>query len=474
MNLKVLKEISESWNLEAKIEKNERYFYKPASIDELISGRKNYIIGRKGTGKTALSQYISKLNNGQKIFTKSLSFKNFPYNELYEHKNEKYTPKSHYITLWKYIIYSTICEMLLKNVNISNDLRDALSASYYPDKLTALPRKISEWVSDDFKIKDIISKKDNQLSWIQKVGLLEDYILNFSDDAEYFIVFDGLDDEYSTIDNRDPNYILYINLLTGLFKAAQDVKYLALEANKKIHPLIFLRDDIYKLISDSDKTKWNDIGIELVWDVEKIKKLLSFRIMRAIDEKFQDDSILFEDAWYRIFEKKPVSYGNRQQKKINGIDFINRMTQFRPRDYIQYIQSCAKKAYDLKRNKIEPEIIRSEEKAFANYLRSETIDEIKPVLPEIEKIFTVFSEIKKQTFKIELFKEVYMEHVQNGNILQSDSNLVLKTLFEFNVIGNLPRQRNNPTFKYRNKEATFNFKEPIVINRGLYKTLQIV
>ena len=251
-------------------------------------------------------------------------------------------------------------------------------------------------------------------------------------------------------------------------------KRLALEANKKIHPLIFLRDDIYKLISDSDKTKWNDIGIELVWDVEKIKKLLSFRIMRAIDEKFQDDSILFEDAWYRIFEKKPVSYGNRQQKKINGIDFINRMTQFRPRDYIQYIQSCAKKAYDLKRNKIEPEIIRSEEKAFANYLRSETIDEIKPVLPEIEKIFTVFSEIKKQTFKIELFKEVYMEHVQNGNILQSDSNLVLKTLFEFNVIGNLPRQRNNPTFKYRNKEATFNFKEPIVINRGLYKTLQIV
>jgi len=51
----------------------------------------------------------------------------------------------------------------------------------------------------------------------------------------------------------------------------------------RLYPIIFLRDDIYDLIQDSDKNKWGDFRVDLNWDEAKIKKVMAFRISRAID-----------------------------------------------------------------------------------------------------------------------------------------------------------------------------------------------
>jgi ABC-type methionine transport system ATPase subunit len=51
------------WKLEAKFEDMERYFYEFPDVDRLIAGDIFFVIGRKGAGKTALSEHIKNLNS---------------------------------------------------------------------------------------------------------------------------------------------------------------------------------------------------------------------------------------------------------------------------------------------------------------------------------------------------------------------------------------------------------------------------
>ena len=78
----MLEEISQ-WKLEAHEEDNARYFYKPKEYDRLVAGDICYVIGRKGSGKSAIAANIGGTEEFD-VFTASLSFKDFPFNLLYE------------------------------------------------------------------------------------------------------------------------------------------------------------------------------------------------------------------------------------------------------------------------------------------------------------------------------------------------------------------------------------------------------
>lgn len=99
-----LKEIAE-WQLEAADEDNNRYFYQLPGVSSLQAGERSYVLGRKGSGKTAVAEHVRGLVK-HNVFVRSLSFKNFPFNELYKLDDKSYTSPSQYTTIWKYIIYS--------------------------------------------------------------------------------------------------------------------------------------------------------------------------------------------------------------------------------------------------------------------------------------------------------------------------------------------------------------------------------
>jgi len=91
----LLEEIS-TWKREAKSEDNDRYFWHVREVDQIARGDKYFVIGRKGSGKTAICEYLSRRHNFN-VFAERLSFKNFPFNELYSHSNSSYTPPNQFI-----------------------------------------------------------------------------------------------------------------------------------------------------------------------------------------------------------------------------------------------------------------------------------------------------------------------------------------------------------------------------------------
>ena len=474
----IIKSIAENWKLEAKLETQKDYFYHFNEVNLILNKSKYYIIGRKGSGKSSISEYLLSLKDFNQ-FSEKLSFKNFPFNDLYDLDNQRYTAPNQYITLWKYVIYSTVAKLMVGNEKIDSAIRIELGKIYKPDPLNSLARTINNWTSAEFGgtvfgtgalLKFGRESKAQTANWIQRVSDLEDIILEYCDDAKYFIICDELDEDYRSIKSNE--HISYNYLLTSLFKAVQDIKSTFNSTKINICPIIFLRDDIYTLIKDADKNKWRDFKIEIEWTAEKIKKLLAWRISRDADSGCD---LSFENAWNLIFAQDTLKAGTRGSKKFNSFDYITRSTHLRPRDYIRYFQVCCEETTNLNRNKISNQTIQFVDRAFSNYLKDEIVDELTPLLPDIEVILQIISNIRKQSFSASEFRSEYMKYLRSKAVKEENIDYVIDVLYKFSVLGNQNKNRLDVLyFKYMQTNMNLNKNENLVVHRGLFKALQII
>lgn len=474
----VFEEIAE-WKLEAKLEDNARYFFHVGEVQRIEQGKRSFVIGRKGSGKTAISEHLCRLNQHD-TFSVKLTFKNFPFNELYSLRDIGYAGPHQYITLWKFLIYSHVCQLMAQNENIESSIKDKLQRAYIENQAPTLPRRINKWLDRDFgfeifgngiNIGAPQSEDDKRQSLITRVEKLEDVILASIDSSKYLIVFDELDEDYRNIIDKD-QYEQYTSLITGLFKAVQDVRAVFSGNKYRLYPIVFLRDDIYEIIQDSDKTKWNDLRIGLEWNGERIKDLLAFRISRAINPV--GPILSFDVAWNKVFFPSNIKLGNGGRKTAQAFEYIARSTQYRPRDFIQYLKDCCEEhlAHQNSGARIGARVIKKVDNAFSNYLKSELIDEIHGVLPDISTIFDVISQLRKWSFSVKEFIDAYNRQRKRAEMKERDPTFVLQILFLFSVVGNHP-STGKQIFRYINKDARFNFDEPVIVHRGLFKALQI-
>ena len=479
IDLRAVYEEIADWKLEAKLEDNARYFYHVGEVQRIEEGKRSFVIGRKGCGKTAVSEYLCR-KQVHDTFSVKLTFKNFPFNELYALRDTGYAGPHQYITLWKFLIYSHVCQLMAGNENVEPKLKAELYSEYIENQAPTLPRRINKWLDREFGV-NIFGNgvtigappgpADNQKNLISRVDALEDVILKSLDNSKYLIVFDELDEDYRNIMDARQNE-QYSSLITGLFKAVQDVRAVFSKNNFHLYPIVFLRDDIYELIQDSDKTKWNDLKVALDWDVDRIKALIAFRISRAIDAT--SIPFTFEEAWHCLFFRTQVRLGTNGKNSIHSFDYIARSTQLRPRDFIQYLKACCEEQLMREGNigLIGSRVIKKVDNSFSNYLKSELIDEIHGILPDISIIFDILSQLRKWSFSIKEFIDAYNRQLKRSNLKERDPTFILQVLFLFSVIGNHPKPDRH-IFRYKNREARFNFDEQVIVHRGLFKALQI-
>lgn len=153
--------------------------------------------------------------------------------------------------------------------------------------------------------------------------------------------------------------------------------------------------------------------------------------------------------------------------------YIERSTEMRPRDFVQYIKECVSIAKEKSEYPISPKTVRSADDNFSEYLKGETIDELFPVLPEIDEVLGLLSTIRKQSFNFSTFESEYNSLVERGVIPKRDIREVLLLLFDAGVIGNQPSMKGQTIFRFSKNKPRFNFNETMIIHRGLYKALQI-
>lgn len=133
------------------------------------------------------------------------------------------------------------------------------------DNPQRLSKLIPRWVGQSFEVSAFTvggkiapgTPTEDIVSWIDKTEILEDFILHYADEATYFILFDELDEDYADVIERSQSNE-YLDLIFSLFKAVEDVAAIFPRPKYAINPVIFLRDDIYSLLKNTDKAKWSD------------------------------------------------------------------------------------------------------------------------------------------------------------------------------------------------------------------------
>lgn len=468
----ILRTISTEWKRDAVKEKS-KYFYDDGEITQLTLGDKYFVIGRKGAGKTAIADYIDNID-APNNFSIKISFKNFPFNELYNYVNDSYTAPNQYISIWKYVIYSSVCQLLARNEHIDPAISASLQKLYGEPTEKRLNKLIEKWTAASFNI-EILGcggggerVQKTPISWVDKTEILEDVINRYTDTCNYFVLIDELDENY-TIFQTDADKKRYFDLITSLFKAVQDIKN-TLSEGLSVYPIVFLREDIFNLIIDPDKNKWHDHIIDLKWDIARIRNMLKHRISMVTKKRYPT----FDDAWGALFLPDNVTVGKQQRKSISTFAYIDRLTQLRPRDYIEYIRQCAELALKRGEEKISGQIVKYNNRDFSSYLLEEIRDEAHSALPEFDSVIALLPIIRKQVFTSAEFTTVYSNEVSNGTIQPTtNSAKTLELLFEYGVIGNHPRKKGKSIFRYEYPNARINHNENIIIHRGLYGALQI-
>ncbi|MCE8540132.1 hypothetical protein KBY27_21935 [Ruegeria pomeroyi] len=474
----VLREISR-WSIEAKDEDSSVYFFHFGDVSDIEDGRKNYVIGRKGTGKTAIAEYLHNQKSYNQ-FSRLLSFKNFPFNSLYGHADDAYNRPNQYITLWIYVIYHYICSMLAENELVRSRCGFDLRKSFDFDVQGALARSVKTITSQSYSLNLAgfgggfqSDGESAEFDYVKANEAMREFIHSVIDDSEYYVIFDELDEDYRDVLNPDRKDS-YFELLISLFKAVQVIRAEFANTDINIRPIIFLRDDIFDLCRDVDKNKWLDRAVTLKWDESQLRELVQFRLSRAI-QTTTGETVDVSSAWDEVFGVRKTSIGSSRRGSIDTFKFLTSRTFLRPRDIISHVRECAKVALSRGNEKINNIDIKDSGSGHSAYMRREVIDELFPVLDDVAEILGVLSRIRKPIFTRKEFNDRYREYLnQNSSSNKTlTESQVLKLLFHFNVIGNITTG-NHRVFAYDSDVKVMNMDENICVHNGLIHSLDIL
>lgn len=474
----ILREISR-WSIEAKDEDSSRYFFHFDDVSDIEDGTKSYVIGRKGTGKTAIAEY---LHNHQSYsrFSRLLTFKNFPFNSLYGHADNSYNRPNQYITLWKYVIYHYICSMMADNEAVTQTVDFDLKKSFNFDVRGALARSVKIITSKSYSLNlggfgggFQTEGEAEEFDYVRANETMLEFIRSKIDSSDYFIIFDELDEDYSDILNPDRKSS-YFELLISLFKAVQDIRSEFARSDANIRPIIFLRDDIFDLCRDVDKNKWLDRAVTLNWDENQLRELTQFRLAKAV-QLLNGEKIDVSSAWGEVFSVRKTKSGSGKHGSVDTFKFLTSRTFLRPRDMISQIRECAKVAISRNNDKIDNADIKDAAPNHSAHMRREIVDELFPVLDDITEILGVLSKIRKSIFTRKEFNDRYREYkkqvISNTNSLTESQ--ILQLLFHFNIIGNITTG-NHRVFAHSSDIKVLNMDENMCIHNGLIHSLNIL
>ena len=373
----------------------------PAYLD-LLSHEKFCIVGRKGSGKTAIFKKIMALKASDK-FSFGHTFKDYPWHHHEKQRKVGAPQEQCYVHAWIYLCLMSLAKILLNfdnsqpysedSVDLVQKLENFVVDTYGsrdPDVtqiFSPMHRlKFTSNVGVDWKIFKASSKIESvemtELpTVIQDVNLnLKQAVINsLNPISSYYVLFDELDLGFT---RDEPDYSLR---LVGLLLAAKELNSFAKTNGKKMTIGIFLRDDIYDFIKFEDKNKITQNNVSVVfWDHGQRHKTLKGLMEKRFNYVLGADG---NATWSDLFDETQEMAG--RQKKYNYM--IDR-TFLRPRDMIKMCNEILSeyKNDQNRGDKFSNAHVLAAQNAYSDYLYRELEDEIFKHVPRFSEYIRGF------------------------------------------------------------------------------------
>jgi hypothetical protein len=427
-----------------------------ADVDELLrecfqdhpayvaarNGAKFLVIGRKGSGKTAIYQKLI-LEKKPDYFSFGHTFDDYPWPHHDLQAQVGVPEERRYVHSWKYLILMTLSKILLNQDQSqpwNEGSQEAMGQleSFVVDSYGSRDPDITQLFSPEkeLRFKGSLSAHFVTLGverlrvrelpvHVQEVNqyMQRNVMASLNPAHEYFVCFDQLDLGFSTTEPQ------YAQRLTGLLVAARDLQRAATSAAKKLSITVFLRDDIYSLLQFEDKNKITETSLATVeWGTSDGESTLKRLMERRFGQVFRGEDIV---PWEDVFDENK-QMPSRQTKYAHICD----RTFLRPRDMIKFcneILDAHRLGGDGGERFVNKDVIDARS-SYSDYLLNELDDEIAKHVPRYKEYLEVVGSIGRERFSREQFVEAWAKRKPLADI---DPSLALQQLFDFSVIGYL-------------------------------------
>lgn len=485
------------------------------NLNKLLSSSKYFLIGEKGTGKTAYSVYLS--NNDIANTLSSIKYvRETNYRQFISLKNSNSLILSDYTLVWKVIIYLLVSEEIKRCINWSNPLKafnnykllnDAIKEYYDgafdPEVMSAFEFVVNsedsiELVNKFFKVggkegfskKQVTNKFQMNLHYLKKQ--FEDAFGSIKLKKSFILFIDGIDIRPEGISQED-----YIACIKGLTHAIWEVNndffanIKGLEGNK-IKVMLLIRPDIFnKMGLQNQNNKIRDNSVLLEWKTRHIEYKQSnlFKLADKLLSVQQDEELDFGEAWDYYF---PYSIPTKKTKTFSPFLKFLRYSFYRPRDIISMLDIM--KMYSISKNEdsnyFSDKDFENSREAYSNYLLGEIRDHLIFYYTEEEYIsFLKFFEYLKGETNF-YYKSYLSAHEQYINYLNKNNKKIppfadtpekfLQFLYELNIICYIEQAVNENYYYWCYKERNYANMNPKVkldsyywIHEGLFKAINV-
>lgn len=436
-----------------------------SSYESVRDTRKFLVLGRKGSGKTAI--YKQLLVENATSLSQGYTFDDYPWHHHDLQAEVGVPPERRFVHSWKYLILLNLAKILL-NKDQSQPWSDESAESI---------EKIENFVVDSYGTRNpdtpslfrpqqklkitgrldlkFVSLEGSRLSMPDLPRHIQDLnramqnhvIRSLNPEIRYFICFDQLDLGFSDTDGT------YNPRLEGSLMAAKDLFVEAKEQGKKFVPAIFLRDDIYQELAFEDKNKITEnYATKITWSGSQLNS--GFTLRTLMERRFNQ---VLEDqvSWDDIFEEDASARMPGRQSKYQHI--CDR-TFLRPRDMIKFCNEILEryKVSTPASKRFDNDCIHKARDAYSEYLLNEIDDEIAKHVPQYKEYIEVIKTVGKEKFDIESFSAAL---TKRPKVEDNQALTALEYLFDFSIIGYLkPGGREGGSewvWRYKDSRARF-------------------
>lgn len=432
------------------------YFLTTDAVSRIGSNSVFLVLGRKGSGKTALVRYFAE-GEGPTL-SKSVSLRGYPWPVHAGRVDRGASEIEAYVASWRYLIAVELGSLVLTRVadhdmpNAAKALTTFFKENYggvrpsLGDVLRPPKLRLSQFSFEPEVLGNklgSVSLERNDMGLGRELGALTDALLRAVKDLAailrlppLLLHFDELDQGLIALDAERQR------MLIGLILAARSVRQDCRDAPAPVNPAVYLRSDLWDDLQFSDKNKITQTAaLTLEWDSASLNQLINVRLKAKLNA---------QASWDRV---ATASLMRGSQAKW---DHALARTFLRPRDVIQFLNAALEQA---KRRSDDPLVFENEDivnarDRYSAYLKSELDDEIVPHWPQWEDALQACSAISTITFTREQFVQEYDKRRSRENAIQPDE--ALRLLYEFSVLGYERRSGYGGTswvFQYTSPEA---------------------
>lgn len=445
----------------------DRYFIDNNYWAEIFEKPIYCVIGKKGTGKSAIYQFIKKKSIEKGINISNRDFGDFPFERLLTLSDDSFSKPNQYQSIWLHLILDIFIDMIVNSPNKDKKLPSYKELKQYydvcigdtvnlhKDSITKVKKSnftlavakigISPSISSDNEFAKQIGSGETNVSTINAklLSLLEDYFCNRKDNSKYLIQFDRLDDNYNQYTDVESYYQVIISLMKVVYTINNMFRRNRIDGVKTI---VYLRTDIINELGkrDAKSARWEEYYYNISWAIQNLNDWNSSPLLKMIDKRMESstgDSHGFND----IFDTDTINLRNynRQTGRVGAkqevFKYMVDKTFHRPRDIIQFCKCIQQEIKETTNcQSISFRNIKNAEKKYTFWLvNSELTNEINPVLKNVDEVYELLKSIGRRPFSFRYFCTKYTNNITAMNSMKPLD--LLKYLYDIGIILNVQR-----------------------------------